>query len=78
MNTPATSTPAPMLPAVAVTHETAASAAAAQVKALIEARRGTRFTDEQADAAIASLSAENDRARMAEWIGAFLRQETQG
>jgi GMP synthase-like glutamine amidotransferase len=47
-------------------------------KALIETRRGARLTDEQADAAIASLSADNDRARMAEWIGAFLKQETQG
>jgi len=50
----------------------------AYAKALIEARRGTRFTDEQADAAIASLSAENDASRMAEWIGGFLKQETQG
>lgn len=50
----------------------------AYAKALIEARRGTRFTDEQADAAIASLGGDNDRARMAEWIGGFLRQETQG
>jgi len=47
-------------------------------KALIETRRGARLTDEQADAAIASLSADNDRARMAEWIGAFLKQETRG
>lgn len=50
----------------------------AYAKALIEARRGTRFTDEQADAAIASLGADNDRTRMAEWIGRFLAQETQG
>jgi GMP synthase-like glutamine amidotransferase len=50
----------------------------AYAKALIEARRGTRFTDEQADAAIASLSADNDASRMAEWIGGFLKQETQG
>ncbi|WP_454713890.1 glutamine amidotransferase-related protein [Caulobacter segnis] len=50
----------------------------AYAKALIEARRGTRFTDEQADAAIASLSAQNDRVRMAQWIGRFLAQETQG
>lgn len=50
----------------------------AYAKALIEARRGTRFTDEQADAAIASLGAENDRARMAAWISQFLKQETQG
>lgn len=45
--------------------------------ALIEARRGTRFSDAQADAAIASLSAPNDRARLASWIARFLAQETQ-
>lgn len=48
----------------------------AYATALIEARRGTRFTDEQAEAAIASLAAPNDRARMAEWITRFLAQET--
>lgn len=48
----------------------------AYATALIEARRGTRFTDEQADAAIASLGAENDRDRMAQWIARFLAQET--
>ncbi|PHY18875.1 type 1 glutamine amidotransferase [Caulobacter sp. BP25] len=42
--------------------------------ALIEARRGTRYTDEQADAAIASLGQANDRARMADWINRFLGQ----
>lgn len=46
----------------------------AYAKALIEARRGTRFSEEQADAAIASLSQANDRARMAEWINRFLAQ----
>ena len=45
-------------------------------KALIEARRGTRYTDPQADAAIASLDGSNDRARMADWIRRFLAQET--
>ena len=45
-------------------------------KALIEARRGTRYTDPQADAAIASLDGPNDRARMADWIGRFLAHET--
>jgi len=50
----------------------------AYATALIEARRGTRFTDAQADAAIASLGAENDQVRMAEWIGGFLKRETQG
>lgn len=47
----------------------------AYAKALIEARRGTRFTDEQADGAIASLENPNDRERMAEWIGRFLALE---
>lgn len=50
----------------------------AYATALIEARRGTRFTDEQADAAIASLGADNDAVRMAQWIDGFLKQETQG
>jgi GMP synthase-like glutamine amidotransferase len=48
----------------------------AYAKALIEARRGTRFTEEQADAAIASLGAPNDRDRLADWIGRFLAQAT--
>ncbi|NQE65068.1 type 1 glutamine amidotransferase [Caulobacter sp. RHG1] len=48
----------------------------AYAKALIEARRGTRFTDEQADAAIASLGADNDRDRLASWISRFLEQAT--
>ena len=46
----------------------------AYAAALIEARRGTRYTDAQADAAIASLAAPNDRARVAGWIEAFLAQ----
>lgn len=40
--------------------------------ALIEARRGATYTDAQADAAIASLQAPNDRARAAGWIETFL------
>jgi GMP synthase-like glutamine amidotransferase len=44
--------------------------------ALIEARRGTRYTDQQADAAIASLQAPNYRARVGGWIKAFLDQAT--
>ncbi|WP_309997582.1 glutamine amidotransferase-related protein [Caulobacter segnis] len=44
----------------------------AYAKALIEARRGTRFSEAQADAAIATLDQANDRARMAEWINRFL------
>ena len=46
----------------------------AYARALIEARRGSRFTDAQADAAIASLGGANDRARVAGWIEAFLTQ----
>ena len=46
----------------------------AYARALIEARRGSRFTDAQADAAIASLGHANDRARVAGWIEAFLAQ----
>lgn len=48
----------------------------AYAAALIEARRGTRYTDEQADAAIATLQAPNDRARVGGWIRAFLREAT--
>jgi GMP synthase-like glutamine amidotransferase len=47
-------------------------------KALVEARRGLRYTDEQADAAIASLSEPNDRERVAEWIRGFLLGEGYG
>ncbi|PTS88549.1 MULTISPECIES: glutamine amidotransferase-related protein [unclassified Caulobacter] len=46
----------------------------AYAAALIEARRGSRYTDPQADAAIASLQAPNDRHRVAGWIGRFLEQ----
>jgi GMP synthase-like glutamine amidotransferase len=46
--------------------------APAYAEALIEARRGTRYTDAQADAAIASLRQDNDRQRVAGWIEAFL------
>lgn len=50
----------------------------AYAKALIAARRGTRFSEQQADAAIASLEGPNDRARMADWIGRFLTQQASG
>ena len=40
--------------------------------ALIEARRGSRYTDEQANAAIASYGAPDDRARVGGWIRGFL------
>jgi GMP synthase-like glutamine amidotransferase len=46
----------------------------AYAAALIEARRGDRYTDAQADAAIASLANPNDRVRVADWIEAFLAQ----
>jgi GMP synthase-like glutamine amidotransferase len=44
----------------------------AYARALIEARRGSRFSEAQADAAIASLGGANDRLRVAGWIEAFL------
>jgi GMP synthase-like glutamine amidotransferase len=48
----------------------------AYAKALIEARRGTRFTDEQADQAIASYAGADDRARVGGWIRGFLTHAT--
>jgi GMP synthase-like glutamine amidotransferase len=48
----------------------------AYAAALIEARRGTRYTDAEADASIATLAAPNDRARVGGWIGVFLDQAT--
>jgi GMP synthase-like glutamine amidotransferase len=50
--------------------------APAYAEALVEARRGNRYTDDQADAAIASLRQSNDRSRVAGWIEAFLAQAT--
>jgi GMP synthase-like glutamine amidotransferase len=41
-------------------------------KALIEARRGSRYTEAQADAAVASYDAPDDRARVGGWIRMFL------
>ncbi|MDQ0466029.1 GMP synthase-like glutamine amidotransferase [Caulobacter ginsengisoli] len=41
-------------------------------QALIEARRGSRYTEAQADTAIASLQLPNDNARLGGWIGDFL------
>ena len=40
--------------------------------ALIEARRGTRYADDQADAAIATYAGPDDRARVGGWIKRFL------
>ncbi|MFT4251282.1 MAG: type 1 glutamine amidotransferase [Caulobacter sp.] len=48
----------------------------AYAAALIESRRGTRFSEGQADAAVASLAAPNDSGRIAGWIERFLRQAT--
>jgi GMP synthase-like glutamine amidotransferase len=44
----------------------------AYAKALIDSRRGSRFTDPVADAAIASLDAPDDRERVGGWIRRFL------
>ena len=41
-------------------------------KALIVGRRGIHFSEAEADAAIASLDAPNDNARLARWITDFL------
>ena len=49
----------------------------AYAMALIEARRGTRYTDDQANAAIASYGGADDRARVGGWINRFLA-ESQG
>ena len=46
----------------------------AYAEALIEARRGTRYTEAQADAAIASLHEPNDRTQVGDWINRFLKQ----
>jgi GMP synthase-like glutamine amidotransferase len=48
--------------------------APAYAEALIENRRGTRFTDAQADAAVQSLEQPNDRERVGRWIVSFLEQ----
>ena len=44
----------------------------AYAKALIEARRGARYDDRQADQAVASYQAPDDRAALGAWITAFL------
>jgi GMP synthase-like glutamine amidotransferase len=44
----------------------------AYAEALIEARRGKVYSDDQADRAIASFGRPDDRARVAGWIRAFL------
>ena len=42
-------------------------------RALIEARRGKVYTDEQADRAVASYDGPDDRARVGLWINRFLQ-----
>jgi GMP synthase-like glutamine amidotransferase len=46
----------------------------AYAKALIENRRGTRYTDAQADSAIASFQTADDRSRVGGWIRRFLAE----
>jgi GMP synthase-like glutamine amidotransferase len=48
----------------------------AYAKALIESRRGTRLTEDQADRAIASYGRPDDRARVGGWIRSFLARAT--
>lgn len=50
----------------------------AYARALIESRRGTRLTDEQADQAILSFEQPDDRAQVGGWIQRFLAQATLG
>lgn len=44
----------------------------AYARALIEARRGSRYTDAQADQAVSSYAAPDDRAALGAWISSFL------
>jgi GMP synthase-like glutamine amidotransferase len=46
----------------------------AYAAALITARRGSLYAEDQATAAITSLNEPNDRGRVAEWIRAFLQK----
>ncbi len=48
----------------------------AYAAALVEGRRGKVLDEEQADHAISSLAAANDRAKAAGWIGNFLETTT--
>ena len=43
-------------------------------RALVEARRGSRYSDEQADAAVASYDQPNDRREIGRWISVFLNR----
>jgi GMP synthase-like glutamine amidotransferase len=44
--------------------------------ALIEARRGSRYSDDEADRGIGSYDLPDDRARVGRWIGNFLSRAT--
>jgi len=48
----------------------------AYASALIENRRGSRYTDEEADRAIASYGRPDDRARVGAWLKNFLKSAT--
>lgn len=48
----------------------------AYASALIENRRGSRYTDEEADRAIASYGKPDDRARVGAWLKNFLKSAT--
>jgi GMP synthase-like glutamine amidotransferase len=48
----------------------------AYASALIENRRGSPYTDEEADRAIASYGAPDDRARVGAWLKNFLKSAT--
>ena len=50
----------------------------AYARALIEARRGSRYTDAQADQAILSFEQPDDRSRVGGWIARFLAEATLG
>jgi GMP synthase-like glutamine amidotransferase len=46
--------------------------------ALIELRRSSKYTDEQADRALETLREPNDRARVSTWLAQFLRSNVRG
>jgi GMP synthase-like glutamine amidotransferase len=46
--------------------------------ALIELRRSSKYTDEQADRALQTLRQPNDRARVGTWLAQFLRSNARG
>jgi len=46
--------------------------------ALIELRRSSKYTDEQADRALQTLRQPNDRARAGTWLAQFLRSNVRG